>query len=261
MDHAVLIVDDEPKIYHALRRALHREPYDVVYAANGEDALKILGERTIDVIVADQNMPNMQGSVLLARVRQQFPDVVRMMLTGDARLETVMAAVNKGEIYRFFTKPCNEAELIISLRDALQMRALKFEAARLLDTVKKQNAQLQALHAAAGTVKATAPAPASAPAPAATATPMTPAHPASTDELPPIDLKSIQKGMPLLPPLPTPLPSQSIPQALPAADEAAPPISLDAKKGRYVIDAKREIPQDVDKLLDEIRSELEKLDL
>ena len=219
MDHAVLIVDDEPKIYHALRRALHREPYDVVYAPGGAEALKLLGERSIDVIIADQNMPEMQGSVLLSRVRQQFPDIVRMMLTGDARLETVMAAVNKGEIYRFFTKPCNESELIISLRDALQMRALKCEAARLLDTVKKQSAQIHTLQDAAGEGGATR----------ATGD-------ATPDQvLPAINLKAI-KG-------------------------ASEPPKSDPRKGRYVIDTTREVPQDVDQLLDEIRSELEKLDL
>jgi response regulator RpfG family c-di-GMP phosphodiesterase len=219
MDHAVLIVDDEPKIYHALRRALHREPYDVVYAPGGAEALKLLGERSVDVIIADQNMPEMQGSVLLSRVRQQFPDIVRMMLTGDARLETVMAAVNKGEIYRFFTKPCNESELIISLRDALQMRALKFEAARLLDTVKKQSAQIHTLQDAAGEGGATRA--------TGDATP----H----QVLPAINLKAI-KG-------------------------ASEPPKIEPKKGRYVIDMTREVPQDVDQLLDEIRSELEKLDL
>lgn len=242
MDHAVLIVDDEPKIYHALRRALHREPYDILYASGGEEALKLLGERTVDVIVADQNMPAMQGSVLLGRVRQQFPDVVRMMLTGDARLETVMAAVNKGEIYRFFTKPCNEAELIISIRDALQMRALKFEAARLLDTVRKQSAQIQSLQGGAES----APAPAAAASEAAqTAPEAAPTGDAKTGpeteaELPPIALKRSGRI---------------------GAFGAAPVKSKEDKKGRYVIDAGKDIPQDVDKLLDEIRSELERLDL
>ncbi len=231
MDHAVLIVDDEPKIYHALRRALHREPYDILYAASGEEALRTLSERPVDVILADQNMPEMQGSVLLARVRQQYPDVVRMMLTGDARLETVMAAVNKGEIYRFFTKPCNEAELIISLRDALQMRALKFEAARLLETVKKQNAQLQSLQSGHGGVG-------DLPTGAAGATPAPSATPAPANgELPPIELKHSPKVAP------------------------TGPATSDPKKGRYVIDASRDVPQDVDALLDEIRSELEKLEL
>ena len=228
MDHAVLIVDDEPKIYHALRRALHREPYDILYASGGEEALRMLGERQVDVIVADQNMPNMQGSVLLARVRQQYPDVVRMMLTGDARLETVMAAVNKGEIYRFFTKPCNESELIISLRDALQMRALKFEAARLLDTVKKQNAQIQTLQGTTGDTTANAGAPAASDGAAPGG---------SNGELPPIELKHAGKT------------------------SRTGPASSDPSKGRYVIDAGKDIPQDVDALLDEIRSELERLEL
>lgn len=122
MQHAVLIVDDEPRIFSALRRALHRENYELLPASNADEALKILGDRRVDVIIADENMPGMSGSVLLARVRQQWPSVVRMMLTGDARLETVVAAVNRGEIYRFFIKPCNEVELIVSIRDALKSR-------------------------------------------------------------------------------------------------------------------------------------------
>lgn len=233
MDHAVLIVDDEPKIYHALRRALHKEPYDVLYAVGGEEALKLLSERQVDVIVADQNMPAMQGSVLLSRVRQQWPDVVRMMLTGDGRLETVMAAVNKGEIYRFFTKPCNEAELIISIREGLQMRALKFEAARLLETVKKQSAQIQELKSDA---------PATGSTPSGTNTPNTTnatgatKAPASAEEPPPIQLRQVSKtGNPVR--------------------------QVDPKVGRYVLGAGKEVPQDVDRLLDEIRKELEKLDL
>jgi CheY-like chemotaxis protein len=145
MSHAVLIVDDEARIYQALRRALHRESYDLLYAESGQQALEILGERAVDVVIADENMPGMQGSALLARVRQQWPDIVRMMLTGDPRLDVIISAVNKGEIYRFFTKPCNEAELIIAIRDGLQMRALKFEAARLLATVKKQSATIRTM--------------------------------------------------------------------------------------------------------------------
>ena len=218
---AVLIVDDEPRIYHALRRALHREPYEVLYAPGGEEALAMMAERPIDVLIADQNMPGMQGSVLLARVRQQYPDMIRMMLTGDARLETVVAAVNKGEIYRFFTKPCNEAELIISIRDGLQMRALKYEASRLLDTVRKQGEQIKGL---AG----------STPAAPGAMQPPKPAAPAG--ELPPIVLKHQEKP----------------------GDKAARGVSQSARH-RYAIE-KRDIPEEVDKLLDEIRAELERLD-
>jgi DNA-binding response OmpR family regulator len=138
MTHAVLIVDDEPRIFSALRRALHRENYELLSASDSDEALKILAEKPVAVIIADENMPGMKGSALLARVRQQWPDVVRMMLTGDARLETVVAAVNRGEIFRFFIKPCNEVELIVSIRDALQSRELKHGASRLLDKVKER---------------------------------------------------------------------------------------------------------------------------
>jgi len=128
---AVLIVDDEPKICQALRRAMHREPYEVLSAADADEALKLLAERDIDVVIADENMPGLKGSMLLARIRSQWPDIVRMMLTGDARLETVVSAVNRGEIFRFFIKPANEAEIIVSVREALKTRALKRESGLL----------------------------------------------------------------------------------------------------------------------------------
>ena len=149
MQHKLLIVDDEPRIYHALRRALHREQgWETVYAESGEAALEVLGANDdISVIVSDENMPGMSGTQLLGLVRGRHPDVIRMMLTGDARIDVVMNAVNNGEIYRFFTKPCNEAELIIAIRDALQMKKLKAESRRLLDMVKRQQARIRMLEA------------------------------------------------------------------------------------------------------------------
>lgn len=150
MEHTLLIVDDEPKIYHALRRALHRErDWKTLYADGAEAALKMLETESVDIVIADENMPGMNGTQLLGLVRQKYPDIIRMMLTGDARLDVVMNAVNRGEIYRFFTKPCDEAQLIISIRDALQMRVLKAESRRLLDTVKRQAARLRQLEGGA----------------------------------------------------------------------------------------------------------------
>lgn len=149
MEHKLLIVDDEPNIYQALRRALHREKeWTTLYADCGEAALKLLETESVDIVISDENMPGMNGTQLLGLVRQKWPDVIRMMLTGDARIDVVMNAVNRGEIYRFFTKPCNEAELIISIRDAVQMRRLKEESRRLLDTVKRQAARIRLLEGA-----------------------------------------------------------------------------------------------------------------
>ena len=146
METKLLIVDDEPMIYQALRRALYRESgWRTLYANGAESALTILETEHIDVVIADENMPGMNGSKLLGVVRQRWPDVIRMMLTGDPSVDVLMNAVNTGEIYRFFTKPCNEAELIVSIRDALQMRELKQGSRQLLETVKKQSAQLAEL--------------------------------------------------------------------------------------------------------------------
>lgn len=146
MANKLLIVDDEPRIYQALRRALHRErDWSTVYAENGEAALELLESEVIDVVIVDENMPGMSGTKLLSAVRQRWPDIIRMMLTGDARIDVLMNAVNRGEIYRFFTKPANEAELIIAIRDALQMRQLKEESRRLLATVRQQAAEIRRL--------------------------------------------------------------------------------------------------------------------
>lgn len=209
---AVLIVDDEPKICHALRRAMHREPYEVLYAAGADEALKMMAERDIDVIIADENMPGLKGSMLLARIRAQWPDVVRMMLTGDARLETVVSAVNRGEIFRFFIKPANEAEIIVSVREALKMRALKRDAGQLHETPRKPGGD--ALR------------PVGAPIANGNAGLNGAANAAS--ERPAIKLNEHERS---------------------DQDEAPEVISLDAS-----------MPDDVDGLLDEIKTELDKLD-
>jgi len=141
----VLIVDDEPKVYNALRRTLRREDFTTLYASDGEEAERHLSENEVDVALVDMHMPGMQGTQLLARMRQQWPNTVRMMLTGDTRLDIIVKAVNHGEVFRFFLKPVDEAELIVSIRDALQQNALKMESRRLLDTVKEQGEQLRQL--------------------------------------------------------------------------------------------------------------------
>ncbi len=144
MEYRLLIVDDEPNIYQALRRSLRREPeWKTIYANGADEALKLLESEQVDVIIADENMPGMNGSALLSVVRRKWPDVIRMMLTGDPRVDVVMNAVSTGEIYRFFTKPCNESELIHSIREALQMKSLKEGSRELLETVKRQSAQIR----------------------------------------------------------------------------------------------------------------------
>ncbi len=145
MQHTVLIVDDEPSARELLTNALSREPYDVLCADSAEEALGILVQEPVDVVLTDEVMPGMSGSEFLAIVRQQYPDTIRMILTGYANLKTAIRAINEGEIYRFFTKPCNIVDLTMTIRQALQHKDLMAENQRLLSIVKQQSLSLEAL--------------------------------------------------------------------------------------------------------------------
>jgi DNA-binding NtrC family response regulator len=133
----VLLVDDEPNITAGLKRALRREPYEIVTANSGREALEIMAAQPIDVVVTDEQMPGMSGSELLRTVCRRHPGTVRMMLTGQASLEAAIRAINEGEVYRFFTKPCNDADLRLTIRNALQQQTLMRQSRRLLREYRK----------------------------------------------------------------------------------------------------------------------------
>lgn len=145
MGHKVLLVDDDPHVLGGLRRALHKEPYEILTASSGREGLEILGTTSIDLIVTDQEMPGSSGTEFLHQVREAFPGIVRFLLTGSAILEVVMEAVDRGDVSRFFTKPCNKLELAISIRQALQQKDLETEACRLLEAAKQASALLDRL--------------------------------------------------------------------------------------------------------------------
>jgi two-component system, probable response regulator PhcQ len=145
MNHKILIVDDEPNVTEALKRVLHREPYEVLSANYANEALQILSYNSISVVISDEKMPGMQGSEFLAMVYRHFPDTVRIMLTGHANLELAMRAINEGQIYRFFMKPCNEEEIRYTIRQAIQQKELADKSRQLLQKVKKQDFVLERL--------------------------------------------------------------------------------------------------------------------
>lgn len=128
----ILFVDDEPNVTQALRRALGQEPYEILTANSATEALDIMADQTVDVVVSDERMPGMCGSVFLGMVRESWPDTVRIILSGQAELEDVARAVNKGEIYRFCLKPINTLDLGVTIRQALQQRRLLQQTRRLL---------------------------------------------------------------------------------------------------------------------------------
>ena len=145
MAHTILVVDDQQSILDILESFLIRESYQVLRALSAEEALPILSRQPVDMIISDENMPGMSGTEFLTIAKKKYPDTVRIILTGHANLDSAMRAINEGEIYRFFTKPCNMMNLVVTIRQALQQKDLMRENKRLLDIVQRQSLSIGAL--------------------------------------------------------------------------------------------------------------------
>jgi DNA-binding NtrC family response regulator len=138
MRHTLLIVDDEEFVRNALVRALRNEDFDVISADGPKAGWDAMTSRPVDLVLSDFKMPRMNGLELLQRVREEFPDTIRIMLTGHADVETVIGAVNGGEVYRFLTKPWNDEELKLVLRLAASHLDSIRENRRLTNLVQRQ---------------------------------------------------------------------------------------------------------------------------
>ncbi|MEW6489456.1 MAG: response regulator, partial [Thermodesulfobacteriota bacterium] len=120
----MLFVDDESNILHSLRRLFRHEPLRVLQASSGEEALGLLRDHDVAVLVSDNRMPGMGGIELLARAGGASPDTVKILLTGYADLETALAAINRGEVFRFVTKPWEDGELKRAVAEAVERHRL-----------------------------------------------------------------------------------------------------------------------------------------
>jgi len=122
MKHTVLLVDDDVNVLHGLARTLRHQPYDLFTARSGEEAVDILKRSPVDLVVTDERMPGMSGGDLLAWITKHAPDIMRIVLTGHATTETAIRAINEGEVFQYFTKPCNEIAVALAIHKALETR-------------------------------------------------------------------------------------------------------------------------------------------
>jgi len=141
----ILLVDDEVNVTDGLRRSLRNEPLDILTASSAAEALELLAQNDVDVIVSDERMPQMSGHEFLACVRELYPESIRIMLSGQADLHAVVSAVNKGEIYRFLFKPCHSSELIATINQALAQKKLLDRSRWLLQEYKRQGEVIKKL--------------------------------------------------------------------------------------------------------------------
>lgn len=129
----VLFVDDDLNLLYGIKRALRNEPYNVLFVNSAEKALKLLTTQEISVIVSDQRMPGINGIELLTMMRQKYPEIVRIMITGYASATTAVEAINRGEVFKFVPKPCEEDELKTILEEAILISKSKDNTAQAKD--------------------------------------------------------------------------------------------------------------------------------
>ena len=128
----ILFVDDDPLILKSIQRAF-RDRLRLKTASSGQEALDLLDKETAPALaVVDQQMPGMSGVELLGRLRQDFPDTVRVMLTGQADLPTAMEAVNRGQVFRFLTKPVDMPSLQQVVAESMQAFQQRQDENRLM---------------------------------------------------------------------------------------------------------------------------------
>lgn len=141
--YSILCVDDEQSILNALKRLLRKEGYNLLFANSGKEGLEILKENEIHMVISDQRMPEMSGTDFLAAVKDSYPDVRRVILTGYSDIDSITESINKGHIYKFFFKPWNDLSLKAEIRQILDQFELNQANRQLVKTVAEQNEQLQ----------------------------------------------------------------------------------------------------------------------
>lgn len=143
----LLFVDDEPNILSALRRLFRPLGYKIHTAGGGAEGLALLEQEPVDLVISDMRMPSMDGAQFLEQVRQKWPDTMRILLTGYADVSSTIAAINKGEIFRYVAKPWNDDDIVLLVKQALELKNLELEKKRLEELTLRQNNELKELNA------------------------------------------------------------------------------------------------------------------
>lgn len=144
--YTVLCVDDEINILKAIKRVLHKQDYELLIAQSGAEALEILKQKKVHVIVSDMKMPAMSGAEFLQKTTALVPNCYRILLTGYSDMSSTIDAVNNGHIDRYLQKPWDNTELTCAIGDGLAKIKLKLENLRLIGLINKQNALLKDLN-------------------------------------------------------------------------------------------------------------------
>jgi response regulator RpfG family c-di-GMP phosphodiesterase len=151
--HCLLVIDDEPAVCDSVHDLLRRE-FRVLKATSALDGCRLLQEEEIHIVMTDQRMPQVTGVELLAKIKAKNPRAIRMLFTGFADLESIIAAINQGHVYQFIKKPWRPEEL----QDAVRMAATEYDrivaasddTSALLGELEQMRQRISALEAEVG---------------------------------------------------------------------------------------------------------------
>lgn len=138
----VLYVDDEVNNLTAFK-ANFRRLFEIFTAESAEEGKKVLEENEIEIVISDQRMPVTSGVEFFESIKEEFPDAVRVLLTGYADIKAVIDAINKGQVYRYLTKPWDNEEMKLVLFNAYEVYSLRKENKVLTKSLLQANQQLE----------------------------------------------------------------------------------------------------------------------
>lgn len=140
--HNLLIIDDEIDIIKALER-LFRRKYNVFSTTSPQEALRIMEREEIQVVISDQRMPGMTGVDFFTRIKDMYPDTMKLILTGYTDIESVIGAINKGQVFRYVKKPWDPNDLDMIVREAFEKSELMADNRMLMNELRLMNLTLE----------------------------------------------------------------------------------------------------------------------
>ncbi len=141
----MLVVDDELNVLKSLRRLFFDSDYKVLTAESGAEGREMFKKHLIHLVISDFRMPDMDGVEFLTKVKEDYPDTIRMILSGYADVAAVVSAINDGHVYKFIAKPWNDQELLTTIMRAFEQYDLQRENLRLYTQLQSRNKDLEAL--------------------------------------------------------------------------------------------------------------------
>lgn len=142
----ILIVDDEPLLLKEIKRIVEKNGFEVYTAGNGEQALELIKKNQFALVMSDMNMPGINGLQFLEKARKISPESIKIILSGNTDVDMVLGAINKDHVYRYITKPFDNTELIITIKQCIDYYSINQQKKILTEQLAQQNEELKNLN-------------------------------------------------------------------------------------------------------------------